>query len=278
MHMKPTFFHCFVVVQLLVPVALLAQASFLMRNLEPGYGIDAPVFDANGLPLYGRKYLAELWGGPTMGALTPAMVFGQPGGNQRLFVPFDFWPGYFSSDEAFLSVTTVPLYGYAWLEVRAWDSRLGATYEEVAALGMGGYGESPLFYAQGTSPYYPPEDPAPLIGLQSFSLRPVPEPSTLVLAAMGALGLWWAGRKQRRRIRIRASYGCTTPGAGTGVEAGAGDAAGGALVPVSGCSCRSSFFCSTRLIWSKIGSVTRARLFRAASKRPALIWRRAKWM
>ena len=91
------------------------------------------------------------------------------------------------------------LYGYAWLQVRAWDARLGGTYEEVMGLGIGGYGESPLFYARGNSPFAdPPIPPAPLIGLQSFSLRPVvPEPGTWMLLTLGGLGLVTATRRKK---------------------------------------------------------------------------------
>jgi hypothetical protein len=108
--------------------------------------------------------------------------------------------GYFLSTTSYLSVLAVPPNGFAWLQVRAWDARLGATYEEVAGLAVGGYGESPLFYAQGGNPLIsPPGNPGPLIGLQSFSLRPiVPEPSTWALLALGAFPLGWRLFKKRR--------------------------------------------------------------------------------
>ena len=108
-------------------------------------------------------------------------------------------PGYFFSPSGYLSVLSVPPLGFAWLQVRVWDTRLGATYEEVAGLGIGGYGESPLFYAQGRNPLSaPPDLPGPLIGLQSFSLRPVvPEPSTWALLVLGGTALWWAVRRRR---------------------------------------------------------------------------------
>ncbi len=74
---------------------------------------------------------------------------------------------------------------------------MGGTYEEVAALGLGGYGESPLFYAQGGTPLGLPGPPGPLIGLESFSLRAVvPEPSTWALLALGGAFLGWATRRR----------------------------------------------------------------------------------
>jgi len=122
--------------------------------------------------------------------LTPALNY-EANVPSRTFVGFDpQWPGYFCSYNGFIGIPTVPPLGYAWLEVRAWDTRLGATYEDVAALGMGGYGESPAFYAQGGDPISSlGTSPFPLIGLQSFSLRPVPEPSTWALAVLGGLVL-----------------------------------------------------------------------------------------
>jgi hypothetical protein len=64
---------------------------------------------------------------------------------------------------------------------------------------VGGYGESPLFYAQGGNPVPPGVSlPRPLIGLESFSvLQEVPEPSAWLLFAVGIGGLAW--RVSRRR-------------------------------------------------------------------------------
>lgn len=117
-------------------------------------------------------------------------------GNRREIVPF-LTAGYFASGSGSLSVISVPPAGWAWLQVRAWDARLGITYEEVAGLGIGGYGESPLFYQQGGNPFDLLGTPPRLIGLQSFSLRPVvPEPSTWALLALGGTSLWWAWRRR----------------------------------------------------------------------------------
>jgi hypothetical protein len=174
--------------------SLFGQASFAVRNLYTVYGIDAPVFDALGMPLEGPNYQAELWGGAVSDSLAPTVDVSR--GNSRALVPFQT-DGYFISTSAFVSITNVPPRGWAWLQVRAWDARLGPTYEDVAALGLGGYGESPLFYAQGHDPFRePPEGPAPLIGLQSFSLRPVPEPALWVLLAIGALSIFFVARRR----------------------------------------------------------------------------------
>jgi len=173
---------------LLVTWAAVGQSSFWLNNIGPN--LDAPVFDAQGNLLEGSSYLAELWGGATPDSLTPVLTFYT---RQRIFAPFltgagagyfrDTYVGRVGADHP--TVLTVPSFGWAWLEVRAWDSRLGATYEGVAGLGIGGYGESAIFYAQGTSPNLLTPG-APLIGLQSFSLRPVvPEPSAILLLLLG---------------------------------------------------------------------------------------------
>ena len=190
-------------IALLVPYIATAQSKFELSNLHSPV-VDAPVFDAFGMPLAGSDYAAELWGGAIPDSLTPLVLIDR--GDIREIVPF-VDRGYFlptsSSDN--LCVTSVGAGDSAWLQVRAWDARLGGTYEEVAALGMGGYGESPLFYADGGNPYLvPPELPGPLIGLESFSLRPVPEPSTWALLALGGLVWAWSAR---RRQNLRRSAG-----------------------------------------------------------------------
>ena len=185
-----------------VVIASRAQSSFHLDNQF----VNAPVFDAQGAPLAGTNYLAELWGAATFGSLTPALTFGS---RQRIIVPFQSGElaGYFIDpggrtfgDE--LTVLSVQTGDLAWLEVRAWDSRFGGTYEQVAALGVGGYGESPLFSARGTYPLDLLGVPAPLIGLQSFSLLPVvPEPSSLFLGLLG-LPLLFSRRLFRKRMRL----------------------------------------------------------------------------
>lgn len=199
--MKVTLAKNIIVVVVLTSCSVVfGQANFLLRNILPSQEIDAPVFDADGVPLVGPSYLAELWGGAEAESLAPAVVL--DGSNRREFTPFTFIsPGYFSSREGFLVVPAVPPRGFAWLQVRAWDASLGATYEDAAATAMGGYGESPLFFAQGGDPFDQFPLPAPLIGLESFRLRSVPEPSTSILLACGAVACWWFLRRRRSGSR-----------------------------------------------------------------------------
>lgn len=182
---------------LVLPCAAFGQASFGFRTYVPNFGVDVHVFDADGQMLVGTNYLAELWGGVTSNSLSPLLT---ASGNRREIRAFS-GSGYIVSSLSSLSVTIVPPNGWAWIEMRAWDARFGETYEEVVSHGLGGHGESPLFYAQGRDPFRePPESPAPLIGLQSFSLRAVvPEPSTWALLALGGIGLWWWPLRRKRR-------------------------------------------------------------------------------
>lgn len=191
-------------------------ASFITFGLDNyvidlGWPVDAPVFDAQGALLRGRPdYLAELWGGATPDSLAPAFD-SDFWDRRRVFASFGR-PGYFSS----YAQTAVEgdANDSAWLQVRVWDTRLGATYEEVVARGWGGYGESPVFRAKGTSPSPLPGPPSPLIGLQSFSIRPViPEPSIVVLLAAGLVALGWPRRIRSAQLaeRLRDAPGNPTP-------------------------------------------------------------------
>ena len=167
----------------LLPCQALGQSSFAFRNLD--FGVDAPVYNAFGIPLEGPGYLSELWGGPSVDSLSPAVQYSD--WDTRLIVPF-LTGGYVVPRDVVL--TSVGPGHLAALQMRAWDASLGATYEEVAARGLGGYGESTVFYGRGGNPLGLPTLPSPLVGLESFGLRAViPEPSTWALFAIGALAL-----------------------------------------------------------------------------------------
>ena len=170
--MKTHLAQSFAIINLLLTCSAVGQATFELNNRFLPLGINAPVYDDKGVPLAGTNYLAELYGGPSPGVLMPA----SDGAERRIWVPFRV-QGYFSGSGVF--IRNVPGFGWAWLQVRAWDARLGTSYEDAAARGLGGYGESPLFYARGGIEGHLGPPPQPLIGLQSFRLRPV-TPAALV--------------------------------------------------------------------------------------------------
>ncbi|MEP6662690.1 MAG: hypothetical protein ABJC04_03400 [Verrucomicrobiota bacterium] len=193
MKLKPIFLFCVISVW---TFNAMAQSTFALQNGNAQ--VNAPVFDALSNRLSGTNYAAELWGGSSSNSLSPALELDS---HQRVIVPFltGGAAGYFSSAK---SITVFQAFAgdFAWVQVRAWDARLGSTYEQVAELGMGGYGESLLLYIEGGNPtYVPPTSPRSLIGLQSFSLRPVPEPSIWQLSLLGAPILFWFGHRRTSR-------------------------------------------------------------------------------
>ena len=180
-------------ISVLTCINVMGQSTFVLQNIYPILGIDAPVFDAKGNRLAGTDYAVELWGGSSGDSLTPALDLNT---RQREFQNFltGIAAGYFTSTAA-TTVFAASGGDFAWVQVRAWDTRLGATWEEVAAIGMGGYGESGLLYIRGGNPTGLPTLPAYLIGLQSFSLRAVPEPAVWQLGVMGFSALLFLRRK-----------------------------------------------------------------------------------
>ena len=174
-----------------------SQSTFGFFNYVPSVGLDAPVFDSDGNRLFGTDYLAILYGGPTPGSLEPAMVGNGPMAPHPFTRIVNNEAGYFGQG-GFVSIDNVECGAFAWLQVRAWDARLGATYDDVAALGLGGYGESALFYTYGGEGCSATgRNSQPLRGLESFSLRPIPEPSTWVMLALGGGLLFLRCRRKR---------------------------------------------------------------------------------
>ena len=158
------------------------QSTFVLRNRYTPVSLDAPIFDASGAPLFGDEYRAELWGGPTPESLSPAHIVG---GTDRHLAIFHR-RGYFRDTLGLpASIDSVGPGGFAWLQVRVWDTTVGATYEEAFAKAIGGYGQSELLYLKGGNPSSL-QTPSELVGLKSFSILPViPEPSTVALIAVG---------------------------------------------------------------------------------------------
>ena len=193
--MKTTHLFALAAVGACACAAAMAQGVFDLDNYHPHAGLDAPVYDWTGNLLVGADWRIELYGGATPDSLSPAvhLVF-----RSRQTTSL-FKPGYFHSPSSSLCVLAVPPYQLACLQVKVWDVKLGATYEESSARGLGGYGQSAVFYARGSSLGASiPDPPALLFGLQSFIvLQPIPEPSTWALLAVGLGGIVWTVHRSK---------------------------------------------------------------------------------
>src|SRR5436190_5697184 len=112
----------------------LAQGSILFANHRIGAGVDAPVFDSSGSRLEGPRYRAALYAGLAQSSLqfradTPLLMGPQSGYfDGGIVIANDFQPTF-----------------ALWVQVTAWDTTVGTTFEAVKSLGVGGYGESALF-------------------------------------------------------------------------------------------------------------------------------------
>src|SRR5262249_64032 len=89
----------------------------------------------------------------------------------------------------------VPPGGTTMMQVRAWDTAAGATYEDAAAAGFAGtlHGTSDVFSYMAPGISCGPVC-GPITGLRTFAL--VPEPSVIVLAAIGASGILLLNRRR----------------------------------------------------------------------------------
>jgi hypothetical protein len=158
-------------------------------------GVPAGAIDYTGHPLLaGTGFTAQLWGGPggtAEGALalcTDGSTVFRTGGGAGIIVTLP----------TAASVPNAPAGpgSRATLQFRAWDNINGTitTWQQVLANPTIPRGASDLFtpaFDLGGGPVLPPN----LIGLQSFNLHTVPEPSVI---ALGALGL---GALLMRRFR-----------------------------------------------------------------------------
>jgi hypothetical protein len=157
------------------------QVNFAAR-VEGLY--DAPVFLLSvfvGVKAEGLGYMVQLYAGATQAGLAPV---GAP-------LPFSTGAnaGYWKATTE--TINTVDGNGNAFVQVRAWPTFAGATYEAaLAAFPLAGsWGRSALLTVK---PTQAPDGPAPLTGLTSFAIDvplDFPEPSIVALGALGGLAL-----------------------------------------------------------------------------------------
>jgi len=162
-------------------VAAFAQGTVNFINVNSSPALNAPVFAGDGTTrLAGAGYMAELLAGPSAGSLSPvATAAFQSGGGA----------GYFAGGTQV--IPGVPGGTVAFIQIRTWSTAAGATYAAAFASGLpNAWGQSQVFSVTTGNPNaVPPGTPATLVGLTSFSLNPVPEPSTFVLAGLGIASL-----------------------------------------------------------------------------------------
>lgn len=111
-------------------------------------------------------------------------------------VATEFYTGTLSSRQGTVSggAVTIPGAGdvSGFMALIAWDSTVGdGTYEGAKSAG-GQYGMSEVF---GITPTVAPFTPADLVGLTSFQLEIIPEPSTFALGLIGIGALMLRRRK-----------------------------------------------------------------------------------
>jgi hypothetical protein len=176
------------VATLAVGATAFGQGSILFNNV--GTGVNSPVRDQNGVVIpAGVGFTVELFAGATadsLSAVTGTTTFVAPGtflGSQRVLTGLA--PG-----------------SYPFFEVRVWENQGGTfTSYEAARDGLAQFGSSNPFQLAGTTtglgnPTGVPPSPAPaLVGMPSFNLTVIPEPSTYALLALGAAALFLRRRK-----------------------------------------------------------------------------------
>jgi hypothetical protein len=157
-----------------------AQGQISFGNRFSIAGIDAPVFDTDcATRLAGAAYLAQVYAGRTPDSLSPV----------GWVMPFRTGEraGYIYG-----VVITIPnaIADLVYTQLRAWEARAGATFEEAVASG-GKYGLSNIVPMRTVMPPGTPNEP---VGLQSFCL--VPEPPSGALLVLGG-GLWLLAARRR---------------------------------------------------------------------------------
>jgi hypothetical protein len=166
----------------LVSASTFGQGTINFNNLVSSAGIDAPVYKPDGVTGAGAGTQANaqlfLVTGTTFTALTPATTFrATPAGAAQRYV----------TPPAPVVVPNIAGGSQATVVLRAWE---GASYDTATVRGQ----SNPITITLGGGGS-PPAVPANLVGLTTFNMTAIPEPSTMALGLLGAAALLYRRRK-----------------------------------------------------------------------------------
>jgi hypothetical protein len=179
------------ILSLVVVAKAWTQGQIFVSNHVPVANLDAPVFDTDCTTrLEGAAYLVQAYVGFTADSLSPVFE-ARP---FRTGKAAGYFAGYV------LTIPGTSQNTLVYLQLRAWEARAGASFEEAVASG-GKYGMSNIVPMRTVMPPGPPNEP---VGLQSFCLVPEPSSGTLlVLGGVAWLALARAHGMSHRPVRAR---------------------------------------------------------------------------
>jgi hypothetical protein len=162
------------------------EQIFKTGNTSAGYLPGTQTYSS--APLSGTGYSVGLWAGTTADNLA--------------FVPGSLdsfrtggFAGAIDNSGGVIAIPGIGEGSTAVLQLRTWNNMGGTitSWGQVLSGPAFGYGISVPFTSQPLGGNAPPPN---MVGLQSFSFYPIPEPSTFLLAGLAA-SAWWVMRRRR---------------------------------------------------------------------------------
>jgi len=167
-----------------------AQGTINFVNLQPGVGLNAPVYEADGVTkCSGPQFTAELLVGTAANNLASVATTGFLTGTSA---------GYY--DAGTQTINSISIGNPAWVQVRVWNIASGSSFIQAQASGLpNSWWASSAFTVALGGGTINPNPPAALTGLGNSPvyLNSVPEPSVLGLLGLGAAA---ALSRNRRRL------------------------------------------------------------------------------
>jgi hypothetical protein len=172
--------------------AALGQGTVIFENYAPTAGLNAPVFQSDGLtPASGLQFEAELLSGSSSENLLSIATTGFLIGTGA---------GYFNAGVQ--TLTGVAAGSTSWFQVRVWNTSSGPSFAQAQASGLANsWWASPSFSAlTGGNTGVSVLPPGYLTGLGTSPvyLNSVPEPSVLGLLGLGTAAALCRNRRHKR--------------------------------------------------------------------------------